>query len=88
MGPASSPPRRSRPWAAHGADAREAQSAANRPTFLGALGLANGMAHQPSPASGTVMRPATLRGYAVWAGFGGIEVRDVADDFCRFYRLA
>jgi SAM-dependent methyltransferase len=49
--------------------------------------LADGMAHQPSAATGTVMRPATLRDYAVRAGFGGIEILDVADDFFRFYRL-
>jgi hypothetical protein len=49
--------------------------------------LADGMAHQPSAGTGTVMRPSTLRDYAVRAGFGGIEVLDVANDFFRFYRL-
>jgi hypothetical protein len=33
------------------------------------------------------MRPDTLRDYAVRAGFGGIEVLDIADEFFRFYRL-
>ena len=33
------------------------------------------------------MRPDTLRGYAVRAGFTGIDVLDVQDDFFRFYRL-
>jgi hypothetical protein len=33
------------------------------------------------------MRPDTLRGYAVRAGFAGIDVLDVQDDFFRFYRL-
>ncbi|HVE98483.1 MAG TPA: class I SAM-dependent methyltransferase [Mycobacteriales bacterium] len=49
--------------------------------------LADAMAHQPSAATGTVMRPDTLREYAVAAGFGGIEILDVHDDFFRFYRL-
>ena len=33
------------------------------------------------------MRPATLRGYAVEAGFADVEVLDIANDFFRFYRL-
>ena len=49
--------------------------------------LPDGMAHQPSEGTGTVMRPDTLRGYAVRAGFAGIDVLDVQDDFFRFYRL-
>jgi SAM-dependent methyltransferase len=49
--------------------------------------LPDGMAHRPSAATGTVMRPGTLRGYAVRAGFTGIEILDVTDDFFRFYRL-
>ncbi len=49
--------------------------------------LADGMAHQPSAGTGTVMRPQTLRGYAVRAGFADVEVLDIQDDFFRFYRL-
>jgi 2-polyprenyl-3-methyl-5-hydroxy-6-metoxy-1,4-benzoquinol methylase len=49
--------------------------------------LADGMAHQPSVGTGTVMRPSTLRGYAVEAGFADVEVLDIANDFFRFYRL-
>jgi 2-polyprenyl-3-methyl-5-hydroxy-6-metoxy-1,4-benzoquinol methylase len=49
--------------------------------------LADGMAHQPSAATGTVMRPDTLRGYASAAGFADVEILDVEDDFFRFYRL-
>jgi 2-polyprenyl-3-methyl-5-hydroxy-6-metoxy-1,4-benzoquinol methylase len=49
--------------------------------------LADGMAHQPSAATGTVMRPATLRRYAVDAGFTDVEVLDIANDLFRFYRL-
>jgi hypothetical protein len=49
--------------------------------------LPDGLAHQPSVGTGAVMRPATLRDYAVRAGFGGIEVLDIADEFFRFYRL-
>lgn len=49
--------------------------------------LADGMAHQPSAATGTVMRPGTLRDYAVRAGFAGVDVLDIDNDFFRFYRL-
>jgi SAM-dependent methyltransferase len=49
--------------------------------------LADGMSHQPSVGTGTVMRPSTLRDYAVKAGFADVEVLDIANDFFRFYRL-
>jgi 2-polyprenyl-3-methyl-5-hydroxy-6-metoxy-1,4-benzoquinol methylase len=40
-----------------------------------------------SVGTGTVMRPATLAGYAADAGFVGVEVLPVENDFFRFYRL-
>ena len=49
--------------------------------------LADGMAHRPSVGTGTVMRPSTLRRYAVAAGFAEVEILDIAHDFFRFYRL-
>jgi 2-polyprenyl-3-methyl-5-hydroxy-6-metoxy-1,4-benzoquinol methylase len=49
--------------------------------------LADGLSHQPSAATGTVMRPDTLRRYAREAGFADVEVLDLPDDFLRFYRL-
>jgi SAM-dependent methyltransferase len=49
--------------------------------------LPDGMAHQPSAGTGTVMRPDTLRRYAVAAGFTGVDILDVDDMFFRFYRL-
>ncbi|MDQ4118812.1 MAG: methyltransferase domain-containing protein [Actinomycetota bacterium] len=49
--------------------------------------LADGMAHHPSAATGTVMRSGTLRDYARQAGFAEVEALDIADDFFRFYRL-
>jgi SAM-dependent methyltransferase len=49
--------------------------------------LADGLAHQPSAGTGTVMRPSTLRRYAVDAGFADVEILDIANDFFRFYRL-
>ena len=49
--------------------------------------LADGMAHQPSAGTGTVMRPSTLRRYAVEAGFVDVEILDIENDFFRFYRL-
>ncbi|MGE3286324.1 MAG: class I SAM-dependent methyltransferase [Pseudonocardia sp.] len=50
--------------------------------------LADGMAHEHSVGTGTVMRPSTLRDYAVGAGYAGVDVLDVENDFFRFYRLA
>ncbi|MFR9801251.1 class I SAM-dependent methyltransferase [Pseudonocardia sp. RS010] len=49
--------------------------------------LADGMAHEHSVGTGTVMRPDTLRGYAREAGFADIEILGIEDDFFRFYRL-
>ena len=46
-----------------------------------------GMAEQPSAATGTVMRPATLRRYASEAGFSGVEILPIEHEFSRFYRL-
>ena len=49
--------------------------------------LADGMSERPSVATGTVMRPSTLRRYAREAGFADVEVLDVDDEVFRFYRL-
>lgn len=46
-----------------------------------------GMADQPSAATGTAMRPETLREYALAAGFHDVEVLPIENDFWRFYRL-
>jgi 2-polyprenyl-3-methyl-5-hydroxy-6-metoxy-1,4-benzoquinol methylase len=46
-----------------------------------------GMADQPSAGTGTAMRPATLREYALAAGFHDVEVLAIENDFWRFYRL-
>ncbi len=40
-----------------------------------------------SAATGTVMRPATLRRYAAQAGFSEVDVLPIENDFWRFYRL-
>ena len=46
------------------------------------------MTERPTAATGTVMRPETLRGYAQAAGFGGFERLDEpALETLRFYRL-
>ena len=45
------------------------------------------MTERPTAATGTVMRPDTLRRYAEEAGFGGFEVLPIENDFFRFYRL-
>jgi 2-polyprenyl-3-methyl-5-hydroxy-6-metoxy-1,4-benzoquinol methylase len=49
--------------------------------------LATGMTEQPSAATGTVMRPATLARYAEEAGFRGLEILPIEHDFFRLYRL-
>ena len=49
--------------------------------------LPDGRSREPSVATGTVMRPAILDGYAREAGFDGIEILPVENDFFRFYRL-
>jgi SAM-dependent methyltransferase len=49
--------------------------------------LAVGRDEQPSAATGTAMRPDTLREYAEGAGFGRVEILPIENDFWRFYRL-
>lgn len=46
-----------------------------------------GRVDRPSAATGTVMRPATLRRYAEQAGFRAVAVLPIENDFWRFYRL-
>ncbi len=51
--------------------------------------LPDGMSHQPSVGTGTVMRPATLRKYAQEAGFARMDILPIEDfSFFRFYRLS
>src|SRR5262245_2326879 len=45
------------------------------------------MAEAPSAATGTVMRPATLRAYAVEAAFRDVQVLPIENPFYTFYRL-
>jgi predicted O-methyltransferase YrrM len=50
--------------------------------------LPDGVSTQPSVGTGTVMRPATLRGYAQQAGFADVEVLPTGEfGFWRFYQL-
>ncbi len=46
-----------------------------------------GMTGESPVGTGTVMRPATLRGYAQEAGFQGIEILPIEHDFFCFYQL-
>jgi 2-polyprenyl-3-methyl-5-hydroxy-6-metoxy-1,4-benzoquinol methylase len=46
------------------------------------------MADQPSAATGTVIRPDTVRRYAREAGYRSVEVLPIEHLFFRFYRLA
>jgi 2-polyprenyl-3-methyl-5-hydroxy-6-metoxy-1,4-benzoquinol methylase len=50
--------------------------------------LPAGMSETPSAATGTVMRPETLRRYARQAGFDDATVLGIEHDTFRFYRLA
>lgn len=45
------------------------------------------MGDPETAATGTVMRPATLRRYAEEAGFRDVEVLSIGTDYFRFYRL-
>jgi 2-polyprenyl-3-methyl-5-hydroxy-6-metoxy-1,4-benzoquinol methylase len=49
--------------------------------------LASGMIDPDSAATGTVLRPDTLRAYATEAGFSKVEVLPFDHAFWRFYRL-
>jgi hypothetical protein len=49
--------------------------------------LPDGMDHDHSAGTGTVMRPSTLAGYAKDAGFGGVGTLPIENDFFRFYEL-
>jgi SAM-dependent methyltransferase len=49
--------------------------------------LPDGMAHDHSAGTGTVMRPATLRSYARAAGFDDVATLPIENDFFRFYDL-
>jgi len=49
--------------------------------------LPTGMADPPSVGTGTVMRSATLAGYALEAGFGGFEVLPIEHETFRLYLL-
>ena len=49
--------------------------------------LPDGLSHAESVGTGTVMRPATLRGYAREAGYADLEVLPIENDMFRFYRL-
>ena len=46
-----------------------------------------GMADRPSAETGTVMRPGTVRRYALEAGFREVEILPIDNFFFRFYRL-
>ena len=49
--------------------------------------LADGLAHDGSVGTGTVMRPPTLERYADRAGYTSVEILPIENDFFRFYRL-
>src|SRR4051794_6666859 len=57
----------------------------------GLLSLADaldvGRPEEPSAGTGTVMRPATLRGYALDAGFADVAILPIEQETFRFYRL-
>lgn len=55
--------------------------------FSTLLCLPNSRAGSPSVATGTVIRPATMRRFALEAGFSDVTVLPIANDFWRFYQL-
>lgn len=55
--------------------------------FSNFICLPDGMSTLHSAATGTVMRPDTLRAYAREAGFDDIEILPIETDMWRFYRL-
>jgi hypothetical protein len=46
-----------------------------------------GRTEPQSAATGTIMRPETMRAYAAAAGFAEVEVLPIDHDLFRFYRL-
>lgn len=55
--------------------------------FSTTICLPDGLSHQPSVGTGTVMRPSTLASYAEQAGYSGVDVLPIEHDTFRFYRL-
>jgi hypothetical protein len=49
--------------------------------------LTNALAEEPSVGTGTVMRPETMRRYALEAGFQDVSVLPIDHPTFRFYRL-
>lgn len=49
--------------------------------------LPDGMSHEGSVGTGTVMRPSKLKEYAQAAGFSNISVLPIENDLWRFYEL-
>jgi SAM-dependent methyltransferase len=49
--------------------------------------LPDGMSHEGSVGTGTLMRSSTIRSYAIDAGFSDVEVLPIENDMWRFYRL-
>ena len=55
--------------------------------FSLAVCLPDGMSHQPSVGTGTVMRAPTFKRYAMEAGFSAVEVLPLEHDLFQFYQL-
>jgi hypothetical protein len=55
--------------------------------FSNLVCLLDGLSHEGSAGTGTVMRPNLLGEYAVRAGFERLEILPIQADFWRFYRL-
>jgi len=49
--------------------------------------LPDAMGDPQTAATGAVLRPATMRAYALEAGFGDVQVLPIETDYWRFYRL-
>lgn len=51
------------------------------------LCLPDGLSHDHSVGTGTVIRHSTLERFATQAGFTGADVSPIENDLSRFYRL-
>lgn len=56
-------------------------------TYSTLICLPDGMSHEGSVGTGTVMRPSVFEGYAKTAGFDSVEILPIDGGFWRFYRL-
>jgi hypothetical protein len=77
------------PFAAYGEEIRDHIEQLNRPLYGFSIlhCLPASRTETASAATGTVLRPATLRAYGAAAGSRDVQILPVENDMWRFYRL-